>query len=554
MQTARFCKFMEEEKIPIPEDIASDVTQGLEEAETPRINYAQLTLSELVSMFEELAKAEDRLQRHKEAEAIKTAFYRKLVKEKEEAGYGSKVDEPGRYEEEVFENEQAETASENEETALPEKEVEVNPFEAMEQGFKLFYNVYKRERAEYNRRIEAEKEANLAAKEAIISDLKALVEKDEDVHVTFPEFRQIQDRWKSVGPVPAVQARNINDTYHLYVENFYDRVSIDRELRDLDFKKNLEAKEAFCAQAEALAESDDVVTAFRQLQKLHEQWKEYGPVSKEYRESIWERFKAATAVINKKYQAYYEDRKSLSEANLAAKTALCEQVEEWAAKENLDREGWNAGGKAIEELQKAWKEIGHAGKKDNQKIYDRFRAACDTFFRAKKAFYDNVKDDMNANAEKKARLCEEAESLAASTDWNATSERLIALQKEWKTIGTVPRKKSEALWKRFRAACDTFFAAKAEAMKERRAAGAEKMARGRGERRERAGKSPLDQLMESYRRKKQELATAENNIGFFRNAGALLSQMQERLEKDRAELAGLEEKIRQMQSKEENNG
>ncbi len=548
---------MEEEKNPIPEEIASDVTQGLEEAETPQINYAQMTLSELVSLFEELAKAEDRMQRHKEAEAIKTAFYRKLAKEKEAAGYGSQVDEPGRYEEEVFENEQqdapAEEASQEAESA--------NPFDIIEQGFKVYYTSYKRERAEYNRKIEAEREENLAKKEAIIAELKALVEKEEDVNVSFPEFRQIQDKWKGIGPVPASQARNINDTYHLYVEKFYDRVSIDRELRDLDFKKNLEAKEQFCAQAEALAEKEDIVDAFQQLQKLHEQWKEYGPVAKEFRESIWERFKSATLVINKKYQAFYEDRKAALEANLAAKTALCEQVEAWAAKEDLDREGWNAGAKAIEEIQKAWKEIGHAGKKDNQKIYDRFRAACDKFFTAKKAFYGAVKEDMNENVEKKVKLCEEAESLAASTDWAATTDRLIALQKDWKEIGPVPRKKSEVLWKRFRAACDAFFTAKAEAMKERkaaaRAAASERKGKVRGNegpRRERGGKSALDQLMDTYRRKKQELAVAENNIGFFRNAGPLLAQMEAQLEADRAELACLEEQIRQKQQKEQNNG
>ena len=542
---------MEEEKNPIPEEIASDVTQGMEEAETPQKNYLQMTLSELVSEFEELAKSEDRMQRHKEAETIRMAFYRKLAKEMEAAGYSSKVDEPGRYEEEVFENEQAE------ETPAQEPS---NPFVAIEQGFKSFYSAYKRERAEYNRQQEAEREANLTQKEAIIAELKALVEKDEDVNVSFPEFRQIQDKWKSIGPVPATQARNINDTYHLYVEKFYDRVSIDRELRDLDFKKNLEAKEAFCAQAEALAESENVVEAFHQLQKLHEQWKEYGPVDKEHRESIWERFKAATLIVNKKYQAYYEDRKAAGEANLAAKTALCEQVEEWAAKEDLDREGWNAGAKAIEEIQKAWREIGNAGK-NNQKIYDRFRAACDKFFTAKKAFYGAVKEDMNANVEKKVKLCEEAESLASSTDWNATTDRLIALQKEWKEVGTVPRKKSEALWTRFRAACDTFFAAKAEAMTERKAAArnaaSERKGKARsneGSRRERGGKSPLEQLMDTYRRKKQELATAENNIGFFRNAGALLAQMQAQLEADRAELARLEEQIRQKQQEERSNG
>lgn len=548
---------MEEEKNPIPEENVSDVTQGLEEAETPQINYAQMTLSELVSLFEGLAKSDDRMQRHKEAEAIKMAFYRKLAKEKEAAGYGSHVDEPGRYEEEVFENEKPDASAEE----APREAEAVNPFEVIEQGFKVYYTAYKREKAEYNRKIEAEREENLAKKEAIIAELKALVEKEEDVNVSFPEFRQIQDKWKGIGPVPASQARNINDTYHLYVEKFYDRVSIDRELRDLDFKKNLEAKEQFCAQAEALSENENIVDAFQQLQKLHEQWKEYGPVAKEFRESIWERFKAATLVINKKYQAFYEDRKAAFEANLAAKSALCEQVEAWAAKEDLDREGWNAGAKAIEEIQKAWKEIGHAGKKDNQKIYDRFRAACDKFFTAKKAFYGAVKEDMNGNVEKKVQLCEEAESLAASTDWAATTDRLIALQKDWKEIGPVPRKKSEALWKRFRAACDTFFTAKAEAMKERkgaaRAAASDRKGKVRGNeapRRERSGKSPLEQLMDTYRRKKQELAVAENNIGFFRNAGALLEQMKAQLEADHAELARLEDQIRQKQQEEQNNG
>ena len=547
---------MEEEKNSIPEEIPSDVTQGLEEAETPQINYAQMTLSELVAQFEELAKSEDRMQRHKEAEAIKVAFYRKLAKEKEAAGYGSRVDEPGRYEEDVFENEPTQDAPAEE--ASQGTEV-TNPFDVIEQGFKLYYTAYKRERTEFNRKMEAEREANLTQKEAIIAELKALVEKEEDVNVSFPEFRQIQDKWKAIGPVPVTQARNINDTYHLYVEKFYDRVSIDRELRDLDFKKNLEAKEQFCAQAEALAESENVVDAFRQLQKLHEQWKEFGPVDKEHRESIWERFKAATLIVNKKYQAYYEDRKAAGEANLAAKTALCEQVEEWASKEELDRESWNAGAKAIEDIQKAWKEIGHAGK-NNQKIYDRFRAACDKFFTAKKAFYGAVKEDMNANVEKKAKLCEEAESLAASTDWTATTDRLIALQKDWKEIGPVPRKKSEALWKRFRAACDAFFTAKAEAMKERKAAARnaafERKGKGRGNEthRDRGGKSSLDQLMDTYRRKKQELSVAENNIGFFRNAGPLLAQMQAQLEADRAELVRLEDQIRQMQQEEQNNG
>ena len=542
---------MEEQLNPVPEELISDVTQGLEEAETPQTNPADLTLAEIIARFEELTRAEDRMARYKEAEALKAAFYKKLIKEKEAAGYGAKVDEPSKYEEEEF-------PAEKTEESVPEADdaAELNPYEALEQGFKSCYNAYKKERGEYNRRQDAEKEANRSAKETIIEDLKALVEKEEDVNVTFPAFRAIQDRWKNVGLVPAAVARSINDTYHFYVEKFYDRVSIDRELRDLDFKKNLEAKEEFCRQAEALAESGDVVEAFKQLQKLHEQWKEYGPVDKEHRESIWERFKAATAVVNKKYQAHFEEQKSRFEANLAAKLSLCEQVEEIASREDLDREGWNAGAKAIEELQKAWREIGYATRKENQKVYERFRAACDKFFTAKKAYYGAVKDDLNANYERKVKICEEAESLASSTDWNATSARLIELQKEWKEIGAVPRKKSEQIWTRFRAACDAFFGAKNEALKARRNARQEGGARrdNRPGDKRRSAQSPREQLMELYRRKQQELATAENNIGFFRNAGPLLAQMQAKLEADRAELAGLEQKLREMQEKEENNG
>ena len=544
---------MEEQLNPVPEELISDVTQGLEEAETPQTNFSELSLAEIISRFEELTRSEDRMNRFKEAESLKVAFYKKLIKEKEAAGYGTKVDEPSKYEEEVFAQE-GDQAGQNGSGA--ESVSDANPYEALEQGFKNCYMVYKKERAEFNRRQEAEKEANLSAKQAIIEDLKALVEKEEDVNVTFPAFRAIQDRWKNVGLVPAAMARSINDTYHIYVEKFYDLVSIDRELRDLDFKKNLEAKEEFCRQAEALVESNDVVDAFKQLQKLHEQWKEYGPVDKEHRESIWERFKAATALINKKYQAHFEEQKSRFEANLAAKLALCEQVEEIASREDLDREGWNAGAKAIEELQKAWREIGYATRKENQKVYERFRAACDKFFTAKKAYYGAVKEDMNANYDRKVKICEEAENLASSTDWNATSARLIELQKEWKEIGAVPRKKSEQIWTRFRAACDAFFTAKNEALKARRNARPEGGARRdnrQGDKR-RSAKSPREQLIELYRRKQQELATAENNIGFFRNAGPLLAQMQAKLEADRAELAGLEQKLREMQEKEENNG
>ena len=235
-------------------------------------------------------------------------------------------------------------------------------------------------------------------------------------------------------------------------------VKINRDLRDLDFKKNLEAKQEFCEAAEKLAEDDNVVEAFRELQKLHEQWKEYGPVAKEYRDSIWDRFKAATAVINKKYQAHFEGQKEKQQENLEEKTKLCEQVEAIAEKEVKSSGEWNQLSTEIEDIQKKWRTIGFATKKENQKIYDRFRAACDKFFARKREYYSQFKDSMNENMEKKLSIIKKVEALKDSKEWKKTTEAIIALQKEWKEIGAVPRKKSEQLWKRFRAACDEFFA------------------------------------------------------------------------------------------------
>ena len=327
----------------------------------------------------------------------------------------------------------------------------------METAFKGVYANYKKERAEYNRQQDAQREENFVRKQAVIEDLKNLVEKQEDVNSTFPAFRELQNRWREIGPVPATKFRDLNDTYQFYVEKFYDMVKINRDLRDLDFKKNLEAKEGFCEAAEKLSENENVVEAFRELQKLHEQWKEFGPVAKEYRDSIWDRFKAATAVINKKYQAYFEGQKEKQQENLAEKAKLCEQVEAIAGKEVKSSNEWNALSTEIEEIQKTWRTIGFATRKENQKIYDRFRAACDKFFTRKREYYTQFKDSMNENMEKKLSLIEQAEALKDSKEWKKTTEALIALQKQWKEIGAVPRKKSEQLWKRFRAACDEFF-------------------------------------------------------------------------------------------------
>ncbi len=584
--------------VEMTSDVA--VAEAVEITE-PAVNYSEKTLAELIAVFEELAGNEERMKMAKDAEAIKAAFYKRLAKEKAEAGIAVA---------EVV----AEDAEDEVETPQ-EESVSTNPFTEIERGFKEIYASYKKERAEYNRQLEKEREQNLALKEAVIADLKALLEKQEDVNATFPEFREIQNRWRAVGPVPAQSYRNLNETYQLYVEQFYDMVKINRELRDLDFKKNLEAKEQFCVSAEKLAENENVVEAFHELQKLHEQWKEYGPVAKEYREQIWDRFKAATAVINRKYQAFFEGIKEQQADNLLKKTALCEKVEEIAAREVNDSNEWNTFSKEIEDIQQEWRTIGFASKKENQKIYDRFRAACDSFYGRKRDFYNSYKESINANLERKIALCEEAEQLKSSTEWKKATDQFINLQKQWKEIGAVPRKKSEQLWKRFRAACDEFFAerdknakpendfygnfkAKQRLIEEIRAyelkgddsdaaamqefqkkwneigfvpfkekdkvAQAYKDAMARfpspnrgGNRRGRGGKPQLsekERLIQKYNQLEQDVVTYENNIGFFsmsKNSEPLIRQMQERITQVKEELKSIASQIQALNAAEE---
>ena len=593
------------------EEVKEEVKETVEEeVKEAVVNYGEKTLAELSGLFQELTESADRMKRSKEAEAIKSAFYKRLSREKAEAGEDAAVDEPD-----------AETVEEV--TAEPQENEIQSPFAAIEAGFKSLYNAYKKERAEYNRQLDAEREDNLVKKQAIIEDLKALVEEQGDMKDAFPKFREIQNRWRETGPVPQQNFRDVNDTYQLYVEKFYDLVQINRELRDLDFRKNLEAKTGFCEQAEALAESEDVVGSFKELQKLHEQWKEFGPVAKEFRDSIWERFRAATAVINKKYQAHFEGLKEQQVANLEAKTALCEKVEEIAAKEITSSSQWNTLSKEIEAVQAEWRKIGFATRKDNQKVYDRFRAACDQFFSRKREYYNEFKDSMNDNMSKKLALIEQAEALSGSTDWKKTSEAFIELQKQWKEIGAVPRKKSEQLWKRFRAACDAFFnerdkQAKPENdfygnLKAKRALIEEieayvsadadadmEAARGFAERwnaigfvpfkekeavqsayraamqakfpdfnrggrreggrfssREPRRNAPLtekDRLTQKYNQLQRDIQTYENNIGFFglsKGAETLKAQMLERIEAAKEELKQLENQIRELVAKEE---
>ena len=562
----------------IPEKI-QEVISDVEETVTDTVeDLSDKTLSELSDIFVSIKNGADSMMRSKEAEAVKSAFYKLLSKIKSENG---------------------------EENPLN------NPFEVVEQNFKAMYADYKKERADFNRQQEEEREANLVKKQAIIDELKALVEGQEDVSAQFPAFRELQNRWREAGPVPVKSFRDINDTYQFYVEKFYDMVKINRDLRDLDFRKNLEAKEALCEAAEKLAENENVVNAFHELQKLHEQWKEFGPVAKEKREDIWNRFKAATSVINKKYQAHFEGLKEQQEENLAKKKVLCEKLEEIADREIVNSADWNTLSKEIEALQAEWRTIGFATKKENQKIYDRFRAACDKFFARKREYYTSIKDNMNENLEKKQLIIEQAEALKNSTEWKKATDQFISLQKQWKEIGAVPRKKSEQLWKRFRAACDEFFAnrdanakpendyygnlkAKKRLIEELRAyelsqdetVNAEQM-RSFNERwqaighvpfkekdaiiaefkeamqekfplfasRQRSGqtrqasapKSPKDVLIAKYNALQQDITTYENNIGFFaasKNSAPLIQQMQQKIDDAKEELKKLEERIR----------
>lgn len=574
-----------DDAIEAVKDFVQAAAEDEADAEGKPRSLADKSLAELSELFSKLKSSADAMSRSKEAEAIKSAFYKLLGKLK----------------------------SEN-----PETESAINkPFEVVEENFKALYADYKAERAEFNKQQDAGREENLKVKQTVIDELKALVEGAEDVSAQFPAFRELQNRWRDAGPVPATAFRQINDTYQYYVEKFYDLVKINRDLRDLDFRKNLEAKEAFCAAAEKLAENENVVAAFHELQKLHEQWKEFGPVAKEKRDDIWNRFKAATAVINKKYQAHFEALKGEQMENLEAKSKLCEEVEAIAEKEIASSSEWNALSKQIEEIQARWKSIGFATKKENQKIYDRFRAACDKFYGRKRDYYSEFKDSMNENLEKKMDLIRQAEELKNSIEWKKATDQFIALQKQWKEIGAVPRKKSEQLWKRFRAACDEFFAERDKQAKpendfygnlkakkalvaeilayvadESETANAEAMRSfserwqaighvpfkekdsinksyrdamqqifplfstraAAGGRSSKAPRSPKDILVEKYNALQQDIVTYENNIGFFsasKNSEPFIKQMQDRIDAAKQELKDLEIKIRTIESAEE---
>lgn len=336
---------------------------------------------------------------------------------------------------------------------------QVSP-DPVEDAFKAQMGVIKERRAKLFLEQEQEKQENLQKKTEIIEKIKAMATSPDEANKSYQAFKELQQQWKDIKAVPAEKANELWRNYQLYVEQFYDLLKLNNEAREYDFKKNLELKEKLCENAERLADEKDIISAFHQLQELHQEYREIGPVSKELREQIWARFKAASTVINKRHQQHFEEMRASEEENLEKKTALCEKVENIVAAENKGAADWEKRTKEIIDIQAEWKTIGFAPQKMNVKIFERFRTACDVFFSRKADFFKAMKEKYAQNAEKKKELVEKARQLSESTDWKSTADKLIALQKEWKTIGMVPRKLGDKLWNDFITACNHFFEAR----------------------------------------------------------------------------------------------
>ena len=349
-----------------------------------------------------------------------------------------------------------------------EAEAFIPPADADEEHFKALMNSVKERRAQLHAEQEREKQANLERKLAIIEQIKEMAATPDSADKAYNEFKQLQAEWKEIKNVPAEQASELWKNYQHNVEQFYDQLRLNHEFRAYDFKKNLEIKTHLCEAAEKLADVADVVSAFHQLQKLHQEFRETGPVAKELREEIWARFKAASTVVNKRHQAHFEQLKAQEEENLVKKTALCEQVEQLVAGEIKSVADWEKITQQILELQAQWREIGFTPKKENTRIFERFRAACDKFFHAKAEHFKQMRETYAANLAAKTALCEKAEAMKENTDWQATTNRYIQLQKDWKTIGPVAHKVSAAIWKRFNDACNYFFEQKEKATSSQR--------------------------------------------------------------------------------------
>jgi len=422
-----------EEDLELHEDQVLDESSPIIKA----ADYVNLSEVELINELRSLLKNEDFDSIKDDVDAIKINFFRRY-RANIEAQKAAFTETGGN---------------------LEEFKAEPDPYEL---DLRNLLKQYQDIRSEHNRRIDETKEANLQKKYEIIEEIKALINNKESINKTFHDFRDLQNRWREIGLVPQVKLKDLWDTYHHHVENFYDFIKINKELRDLDLKKNLETKMEICEKSEELLVEPSIIKAFNILQKYHEQWREVGPVPRDKKDELWERFKAATSIINKKHQDYFEDRKSDQKKNLDAKIALCEKVEEIAGGEIDAHRDWDERSKELIELQKVWRTIGFAPKKDNNRIYERFRIASDKFFDRKREFYNQNKEEQQNNLQLKIDLCVQAEALKDSTDWKKTADEFINIQKAWKEIGPVPRKFSDVIWKRFRSACDYFFENKAK--------------------------------------------------------------------------------------------
>ena len=337
-----------------------------------------------------------------------------------------------------------------------------------EKRFNSAFGIFKANRAKQNEDLEKQKAENLVKKQAILEELKGIIASDESLKKTYDDFRALQDRWKEIGPVPAAENSNLWNNYHFLVEKFFDKVRIGRELRDLDMKKNLDLKIELCEKAEELLDEKSITKAFKALQKLHEEWKEVGPVPQDKKDEIWERFKAATDKINQFRREHYAKIEEEQGVNLETKKALCDKAEALLAEDYTSVNAWQKKSDELSEIFGIWKSVGPASKKDNEEIWQRFRGAMDAFFAKKKAFFASLKDRQTENLERKTQLCIEAEALMESTEWKKATEQIKKIQEEWKTIGPVPKRHTDKIWKRFRAACDTFFTRKNEHFSGRR--------------------------------------------------------------------------------------
>lgn len=401
--------------------------------ETPSLQTYKTKKEVLVRLKEIVANKE--FSNKEEIDHLKTSFYKLHIAEREARlkEYLNAGGDPDKYQ------------------IVPDEDETV---------FKAEMAVIRENRTKLFQQQEAEKQANLEKKLEIINKIKAMATSPEQANKSYPEFKELQQQWKEIKAVPANKASELWRSYQLYVEQFYDLLKLNIEAREYDFKKNLELKTKLCESAEKLADEPDVISAFHQLQELHQQYREIGPVAKDLRESIWARFKAASTVINKRHQQHFEDLRAKEEDNLARKTELCEKAEAIAKAENKGASDWEKHTKEIIALQAEWKTIGFAPQKMNVKIFERFRGTCDDFFGRKAAFFKDLKDSFAANIEKKKALIEKARAMCDSTDWKSTGDKFIALQKEWKTIGGVPKKIGDQLWNDFLEACNKFFAAR----------------------------------------------------------------------------------------------